>query len=282
MNDTDAGVDFSDLAVPVADLSAHLHFFLPTIHGLNQFQIQAVDKTAADLSRPGQLIFIGIEHLIQQDEFADLHRFRELFVDQAHFGEHEFLDSRLLGKIEVGCVGDHLLFRPVSGIPEIDVDHRRQKGASFSKDDRLLDERAEFQPGFNKIRRKCLSALISNNVFLAADNDQLAAAVQISGISGSEPSVGKCRLCRLIVLIIALKNRAARDKNFLVLRDSDLNAGEGFPDRLRLDFIIGLDLENSPGFGQSVTLLQVQSDGAKKMDHIRADRMTPRVGTEEI
>ena len=107
-------------------------------------------------------------------------------------------------------------------------------------------------------------------------------AVQITGVAGSEPTVDECRLGRLIILIIPLENGAAGNENLLVRRDPDLNAGQGFSDGLRLDLIVRLDLKDAARFGQTVTLLQIQTDRAEEGDHVGADGVASRVGASEI
>ena len=189
LNDSDEGIDLPYLSVTIADLPLYTDLFLAGVHRLDQFEVETVNKTSAHLSCPGQFVIIGIQKLIEQDEFMDFHDLRQLIIDLPDLFQDQFLDGRLLGKIHVGRIGDHLPLRPVSGISEIDVDHGRQIGTPLAENHRLFDERAEFQAGFDKIRRKSLSAFVADDLFFAADDQQMAVAVQISGIAGPEPTL---------------------------------------------------------------------------------------------
>ena len=60
LNYADKGIDLPGLPVPIADLPFYPHLFLPAVHRLDQPKVETINKTPADLSRPGQFVFVGI------------------------------------------------------------------------------------------------------------------------------------------------------------------------------------------------------------------------------
>ena len=188
---------------------------------------------APHLARPGDLLVVRVELLVQDQEPPDLGAaqdgvLREAPVHPGHLLGDELVDLGLLGEVGVARVCNVPALRPVPDGGEVDVDERRHVRAVLPDADGLLHEGRELQLVLEVLRREERPVGQTGHVLGAVGDHEVAVSVQEAGAPRAHPAVLDEGLAgRRIVLLIALEDAGAPVEDLALRRDAQLDA----PDR---------------------------------------------------
>src|SRR5487761_2170070 len=148
--DAQIGADFA--AAPVLELHLRLDELrlLARIERVDQHAVFLRDETAAYLARARQLVVVGIEFLVQNEEamhlgIAQRRIERELGVGFLHALAHQRVHLVLLRQVGVAGVGNIAPLGPVADRADIDIDEGAHHLAPVTESDRLPDMRKELE-----------------------------------------------------------------------------------------------------------------------------------------
>ena len=106
------GADALGGAVLEADHGVHGDIGVAPVDRIDNPGIFLVDDAAADLSGAGQFAVVGVEFLVEQQEFGDALRRRQRGVDRFDLLAHQLVDFGARGEVGVGGKRDAVLLRP--------------------------------------------------------------------------------------------------------------------------------------------------------------------------
>src|SRR6476646_10645322 len=148
----DAQVGGHQAGAPVLELDERLDVLDRTagVERIDQHAVFFGDESAPHLARARQLVVVGIELLVQDQEAAHLRigearLARELRVHLLDAAADQRVDLGLRGKIGVAGIGNAAALRPVAHRSEVDVDERAHVIAAGAERHRFLDVRKELE-----------------------------------------------------------------------------------------------------------------------------------------
>src|SRR3990170_4510442 len=120
-------------AVLVGDLRLHRHMVGVRVQSLDERRVLLGDEPPPNLARPGDLLVVLVELLVEDQVLPDLSPPEELLLAQAPVDAHhlladEVMHLRLLREVRVAGVWDVPPLRPVAHSRQVDVEHRGDIG----------------------------------------------------------------------------------------------------------------------------------------------------------
>ena len=206
--DAHVGPHGAGAAVLVGDLGLDLHDVALRVERLDQRRVLLGDEAPAHLARAGDLLVVGVELLVQQEEPADL-RARELgLAEEAPVHPLDLLPDQLvhlglLGEVGVARVGDVPPLRPAPHRPQVDVDERGHEGPARPHAHRLLDVRRELELVLEVLRREERAVGEPADVPGPVDDLEVAVRVDDARVARVDPAVLEGLARGLGVLVVA-------------------------------------------------------------------------------
>ena len=179
-------------------LRLDVHRAAAVVERVDQRAVLLGDEAPAHLARARELLVVGVELLVQDEEAVDLRvgdlglRARSAFTCSTHSRTSVHLVARR--EVGVARVGDVALLGPVADRLHVDVDERAGLVAAVPEAHRLLDVREELELVLQVLRREERPVGELADVLGAVDDLQVPVGVDVAGVAGVEPAVAVLRL----------------------------------------------------------------------------------------
>src|SRR5213076_1722455 len=143
----------------VRHLRLHRYVLAVAVERLDEGGVLLGDVPAPHLARPGDLLVVGVQLLVEDQELADPGPAQDLVLDETpvhplHLPLDQVVDLRLLGEIRVARIGNLPALRPVPDRGEIDVDQRRHVQPVRADAHGFFDVRRELELVLEILRRE--------------------------------------------------------------------------------------------------------------------------------
>ena len=176
-----------------------MNWRLAAVQRVDQHRVLLGDEAAAHLARARELVVVGIELLVQDQEAAHLRVaqhgiVRELGVDLLDALLDQVVDLGAAGEVGVARVRDAAPLRPVADRRHVDVDERAHHVAAVAERHRLLDVGEELELVLDVVRREQRAVGELADVLGAIDDLEVAVGVEDAGVAGVEVAVAVDRL----------------------------------------------------------------------------------------
>jgi hypothetical protein len=116
------GLDPGYLPVLVAELRPDPDAVGAVVEGVHQARVALSHQGPPDLAGAGELLVVGVEELVEEDEAAHPLALREGSVHGLDLGPDELGHLGLPGEVHVGRVGEAPALGPVADRGRVDVD----------------------------------------------------------------------------------------------------------------------------------------------------------------
>src|SRR3954464_6956023 len=148
--DLQVGRDLARAAVLVAHLRLDMHALAAVVQRGDERRVLFSDEAPAHLARARQLLVVGIELLVQDEEAMDLRvgdlgLLRQIGVHLLDALAHQRAYLVVRGKVDVAGIGEVALLGPVGDRLHVDVDEGARRVVLVAEADRLLDIREELE-----------------------------------------------------------------------------------------------------------------------------------------
>src|SRR5882724_12686370 len=144
--DPQVGRDLARAAVLVADLRLDVHAMAAVVQRRDERRVFFSDEPPPHLPCPGELLVIGVELLVQDQEamhlrIGDFGLLREVGIHLLDAFAHQRAHCVVRGKIDIAGVREVALLGPVRHRLHVDVDESAHLVAPVAEADRFLDVR---------------------------------------------------------------------------------------------------------------------------------------------
>ena len=254
------------------------------VQRVDQHRVLLGDEAATHLARARQLVVVGIELLVQDQEplhlrIGETGLAGELGIHLLDAAADQLVHGGLRRKIGVAGVGNAAPLGPVADRADVDVDERAHAVAVGAEHDRFLDVREELELVLDVVRREHRAGRELADVLRAIDDLQLTARVDEAGVAGVEVAVGVDRLGgRIGPLVVLLQQHRPAHQHLARVGDLELDAGRRLADGVEMDAAVRLQAHVRACLGRAVELLQVDADRTVEAEQVRPDRSARRVG----
>src|SRR2546428_3376897 len=282
--DAHVGADGPRAPVLVGDLRLDLRAVAVAVEGLDEGRVLLADVAAAHLTRPRDLLVVGVELLVQDQELPDLGPLEHLVLQQAAIDALDLLldqlvDFRLLAEVGIARIGNPAALRPVPDRGEIDVHERGDVRAVLADAHGLLHVRRELQLVLDVLGGEDRAAGQPGHVLRAVDDLEVAGRIEEPGVPRAHPAALQHHLPRgFLVLEVALEDAGALVEHLALGRDLQLDALDRRADGVQAHLAIALDRDEHARLGHAVELLDVDAEAAEEDEDLGADRLAGRVG----
>src|ERR1700730_8922840 len=257
----------------VGDVGDELDVALAAVERLDDRIVFLGDVAPPDLAGAGDLVVVGVELLVQQQEAPDPRRRRQAGVALADLVANQLPHLRVGAQILERGVADAAALRPLADGLGIDGDHRRDERPIMAEGDGFVDERTEFEFVLQELWREGRTVAELAHFLGAIDDDEVPARIDEAGIARPQPAVGGQRVrARLCLLVIALEHAGGADQHLAALVDPDADAGASPADRIGIGLGIRLQRSHAAQLGRAVDLLQVDAEGAEETKLVGSER----------
>src|SRR5260370_1266272 len=200
-------------------------------------------EAAPHLPRARDLLVVGVELLVEQDELADARALRQVAVHPLHLLPDEVAGLGLLGEVRVGGIGDLAPLRQLPDVLHLDVDHGRHVGPVLTHRHGLLDVRADLDLLLHLLGRELGAVGEGRDVLGAIDDDQVTVRIEHGRVPRVEPALADCRGGRLRAPLVGREHARAPADDLTRLGEADLGVGK------RLAHGAAPDVARPPGAG---------------------------------
>src|SRR6266568_809544 len=274
--DPDLRLDDRLPAVLVGDGRGQVHLVPAGVERVDDRRVFLGDETPPYLAGACHLGVVGFQVLVQEKEAPDLRGVGKRLIPLPDLLCDEFPHLGLLGQVHVARVGQHPPLGPVAHRVEVDGDHGGHEVTLMAEGDGLADERAVLELVLEELRREGRAVGEGAHVLGAVDDHEMATRIDEAGVPGVEPAVGVDDLAgRLLVLEVALEDRASTHEHLAALGDLDLDARDGAPGARGIRLGVRLQGHEPARLRRSVHLLEVDPDGAKESEGVGPEGRAP-------
>ena len=274
--DPDLRLDDRLPAVLVGDGRGQVHLVPAGVERVDDRRVFLGDETPPYLAGACHLGVVGFQVLVQEKEAPDLRGVGKRLIPLPDLLCDEFPHLGLLGQVHVARVGQPPPLGPVAHRVEVDGDHGGHEVTLMAEGDGLADERAVLELVLEELRREGRAVGEGAHVLGAVDDHEMATRIDEAGVPGVEPAVGVDDLAgRLLVLEVALEDRASTHEHLAALGDLDLDARNGAPGARGIRLGVRLQGHEPARLRRSVHLLEVDPDGAKESEGVGPEGRAP-------
>ena len=262
--------------IAVADSRTDRYGLFATVYGVNHVTVSLCEESASELAGASHLGFVGIEFLVQQDEFPHPPARRQGFVDMHYRLRDQLVDFRLLREINKSGIGDTVLLRPAPRVLEIYADQRGYVVHLFvTHRHYITDIRAEFQPPLDELGRERFATGKLDHVLQAVQIDEMPIVINVACIAGVKPArtlfINRKGFGSFLrILVVAVEDVGAAQPDFTAIRDFCLKARRRYPDTGEFNVVRIVLGTYRRRLGRGENLAQVEAKRTEIAQHVRA------------
>src|SRR5712671_3080519 len=250
------------------------------IHGLDLGRVTLVHEAALQLHGRRQLLILGRQLPLDQEEFLDGLDPREIDVDRLDLALDQILDRRGPAQARIIGEGNVVVLRKFLDILLVDHDEAGEIRPLVADHDRVRDIGREFQLVLDLRGRDVLAARGDDDVLHPVGDLHKTFVVDRADVAGVQPSPRIDGIRRFLRLVeIAHEQEIALDEDFAFRRNRHLAPRCGLADRAELDAFRRHHGGDAAVLGLAVDLAHVEAEREIPADQIRRDRR--RTGESE-
>src|SRR3989454_10667254 len=199
VGDLQIGGDLAGTPVLVAHLSLDMHGLAAVVKGGDQRGVLFADVAPAHLARARELLVVGVELLVQDDEavdlrISDLGFLREVGIHLLDALADQRVDLLARGEIDVAGIRQVALFRPVAHRLHVDIDEGADLVAFIAEAHGFFHIRKKLQLVLEVLGGEQRTVGERADVLGAIDDLEMAVGIDVARVAGVEPALGVLRL----------------------------------------------------------------------------------------